>query len=202
MRRTIASSLAALASVVLLAGCGESADPASTDTVATGPSQTSETFNDADVAFAQGMIPHHRQAIQMADMATDAAQSAEVRELAADIEAAQAPEIEAMVGWLESWGEDVPEDMTGMEGMDHGGSATEMPGMMSAQELAALEAASGVEFDRMFLTMMIAHHEGAVETSQAELADGRSPEALELAATIIAAQQAEIAQMQALLDAL
>lgn len=199
MRRTIASSLTALATVVLLAGCGESADPVSTGTDPTGPSQTSGTFNDADVAFAQGMIPHHRQAIQMADMATDAAQSAEVRDLAADIEAAQAPEIEAMVGWLESWGEDVPEDMSGMEGMDHGGSATEMPGMMSTEEMAALEAAAGAEFDRLFLTMMIAHHEGAIEQARTEQADGANQHALELADAIIAAQQAEITEMQELL---
>jgi len=202
MRRTITVSLAALASVVLLAGCGESSDPAN-DTAPTGQSAPDAEFNDADVAFAQGMIPHHRQAIEMADLVTDATESDEVRQLAEDIKAAQGPEIDAMTGWLAAWGEDVPEDMTGMEGMDHGGTAMdEMPGMMSVEEMIALEAASGAEFDQMFLTMMIAHHEGAIETARAQQADGENPEAMELAASIIAAQQAEIIEMQALLETL
>jgi uncharacterized protein (DUF305 family) len=94
-RRTLVALLAATA--LALAGCAEN-DP-----------QGEEIFNDADVAFAQGMIPHHEQAIEMSELADGRAQSAEVKELATAIKAAQGPEIQTMTNWLESWGEDVPE---------------------------------------------------------------------------------------------
>ncbi|EGD42859.1 DUF305 domain-containing protein [Nocardioides sp. NPDC057772] len=161
-------------------------------------SHTSDTHNDADVTFAQQMIPHHQQAIEMAELAETRAESQEVKDLAADIEAAQGPEIETMTGWLESWGEDVPDE--GMPGMDHGDmSSEEMTGMMSEEDMTALENASGAEFDQMFLTMMIEHHEGAVEMAQTEQADGEFPDATAMAEDIATAQTEEIQTMQALL---
>ncbi|WSB58210.1 DUF305 domain-containing protein [Streptomyces cellulosae] len=151
--------------------------------------------NAADVSFAKGMIPHHRQAVEMADLAPDRARSAEVKKLAAEIEKAQAPEIEKLSGWLTSWGETVPAEGA-MEHSTHGGG---MEGMMSAEEMTALENASGEAFDTSFMEMMIKHHEGAVEMAKTEQSDGAHAPARKMAADIIASQSAEIEQMKKLL---
>lgn len=153
--------------------------------------------NDADVAFASGMIPHHAQAIEMADMAIETSGSAEVLALAKDIKAAQGPEIAQMTGWLVGWGQPAPQGpMTGdMPGMDH-------PGMMSASDMAALGAATGAGFDRMWVEMMTEHHEGAVAMAQTELSAGGNGDALALARSIITSQAAEITVMTQLLATL
>jgi uncharacterized protein (DUF305 family) len=151
--------------------------------------------NAADVSFAKGMIPHHRQAVEMADLAPDRARSAEVKKLAAEIEKAQAPEIEKLSGWLTSWGETVPAEGA-MEHSMHGGG---MEGMMSAEEMTALENASGEAFDTSFMEMMIKHHEGAVEMAKTEQSDGAHAPARKMAADIIASQSTEIEQMKKLL---
>ncbi len=177
---TKTSILAALllAGVLTLTGCGGDTSDA-----------TASGHNDADVSFAQEMIPHHTQAVQMSKMAEQMADSDEVRALAEDIAAAQGPEIEQMTGWLEEWDEDVPDgDMMG-----------DMPGMMSADEMDELDMSSGGAFDEMFLTMMIEHHEGAIEMAKVEQADGESAEATDLAAEIEKAQTEEIATMEDLL---
>ncbi len=185
MRKTLFTAL--LAASLTLAACG---NEDGTD--------NSAGHNDADVTFAQQMIPHHEQAIEMAELAETRAESQEVKDLAADIEAAQDPEIETMTGWLESWGEDVPDNS--MSGMDHGDmSSDDMPGMMSEADMAELEAASGAEFDQMFLTMMIEHHEGAIEMAKTEQSEGEYADAVELAEDIEAAQTEEIQTMQGLL---
>jgi uncharacterized protein (DUF305 family) len=114
-------------------------------------------FNDADVTFATDMIPHHRQAVEMAELAETRADAAEVKELATKIKGAQDPEIQVMSGWLTAWGKPVPDRMGGH---DMNGS---MPGMMSSDDMDALMDAAGADFDQMFLTMMIPHHQGAVE---------------------------------------
>ncbi|MDQ3424222.1 MAG: DUF305 domain-containing protein [Actinomycetota bacterium] len=178
----------ALALALVLTGCGNNAttDP-SADT------QGGEAaFNEADVAFAQGMIVHHQQAIDMAVLGQDNAASPEVRQLAADIEAAQGPEIATMTQWLEAWGEDVPEADSGMD--------DSMPGMMSEEDMEQLETNSGSEFDQMFLTMMIEHHQGAVDMAQADQAEGENADAVALAEQIESDQTAEIETMEGLLD--
>ncbi len=147
--------------------------------------------NDADVAFAQDMIPHHQQAVEMSQLADGRADSDAVRDLSTDIEAAQGPEIETMTGWLEEWDAEVPD--SSMQDMD-------MAGMMSTEDMSALENASGPEFDQMWLTMMIEHHEGAIEMAQTQQSDGENDEAVELAETIEETQAAEIEQMEQLLD--
>lgn len=194
-RRTIAAIVLALAAASALVACGDQ----TADGAARGG--TTAWFNDADVAFAQQMIPHHEQAVQMSRMAESHASSSRVRRLAAGIEAAQGPEIEAMTGWLEAWEEEVPDAARGhmehgMPGMD---SMDGMPGMMSERELGSLARARGSAWDRMFLEMMIGHHEGAIEMAQAEIRDGESPDAIALAERIAEAQQAEIDQMRAML---
>jgi uncharacterized protein (DUF305 family) len=153
--------------------------------------------NDQDVMFAQMMIPHHQQAVEMSKLAATRTENTEVTSLAQQIERAQAPEIKTMTSWLKQWG--VPMDQTGMEGMegmDHGGG---MPGIMSQQEMSKLKKAKGTEFDRMFLTMMTMHHQGAITMAKEEQTKGSYTDAKTMAGTIITAQQAEISKMKQLL---
>ncbi|GAB2841803.1 hypothetical protein GCM10027074_05230 [Streptomyces deserti] len=153
--------------------------------------------NAQDVAFAQGMIPHHRQALEMARLAADRAASGEVKDLAARIEKAQDPEIRTMTGWLKAWGEDVPEETSGMDHSASGHSG--MAGMMSEEDMAKLEKASGQAFDTMFLTMMVEHHEGAVEMATTQKGKGQYGPAKAMAEDIVTAQTAEITEMNKLL---
>ncbi|WP_030238898.1 DUF305 domain-containing protein [Streptomyces sp. NRRL S-455] len=153
--------------------------------------------NAQDVSFAQGMIPHHRQALEMARMADGRASSGAVKDLAARIEKAQDPEIRTMSGWLKIWGEDVP---AAGAGMDHSASGhAGMPGMMGEADMAELEKSSGKAFDTKFLALMVEHHEGAVEMATVEKSKGRYAPAKTMADDIITAQNAEIREMNKLL---
>lgn len=188
MKRTLISVAFAVVAALTVAGCGNDND--SKDSTGSSGGQ----FNDADVTFAQSMIPHHEQAVEMATLAQERASSTEVKQFAAQIEAAQGPEIDTMTGWLEDWGQKVDDSMGGM---DHSGS--DMPGMMSDADMESLGTATGAEFDQMFLTMMIEHHTGAIEMAKTEQQDGENPDAIALAEKIEADQTAEIAQMEDLL---
>jgi uncharacterized protein (DUF305 family) len=148
--------------------------------------------NDQDVMFAQMMIPHHRQAIEMADLAATRASSPEVKQLAAEIKKAQDPEIKQLSAWLTGWGASVPSP--GMGGMSHG-----MDGMMTDKEMKELEGAKGAAFDKAFLEMMIKHHEGAVAMAETEQSSGQFPEAKQMATDIVSSQSAEITKMKNLL---
>ena len=230
-RLGVAAIAASLAFVLAACSGGSQSGTATSDTTtarSTGsPASISAaataTFNAADVAFAQMMIVHHQGAIQMADLAPSRAQNQDVLALAARIKAAQAPEIDQMTSWLTAWGA-APSMMSGsatsgmggmdmggmdMGGMDMGGttsaaesSAMSMPGMMSGDQMQQLESASGAAFDKMFLELMIVHHQGAVEMAETEIADGSNPEAVALAQKIKSDQTAEIAEIQALLQTL
>ena len=188
-------------SVFVLGACG--ADD-SDGTAAPSSSQAAETavstsavaggHNEADVAFVQAMIPHHEQALEMAELAQTKAASEPVRALAGRISAAQGPEIEQMQGWLEQWG--VDESADGMAGMGHGDMASPEA---HEEDMTALEAASGVEFDRLFLGLMVEHHQGAIEMAGQQVEQGQHPDVVALARQIAEAQQAEIVEMQALL---
>jgi len=197
MQRRSSARLLTLIVIVLaigVAGCGSEDSSAGSD--------STSSHNSADVAFATDMIPHHAQAIEMADMALTRAEDTDVIDLAGQIKAAQDPEIEAMSGWLEAWGEEVPDlgdDMSGMD-PDMSGMDDSMPGMMSEADMQGLADSSGAAFDRMWLTMMIEHHEGAISMAETELSDGESAEAKSLADDIIEGQQAEVTTMQGLLD--
>jgi uncharacterized protein (DUF305 family) len=188
MKRTLASIAFAVLALTF-AGCGSDTD--SSDSAGSGGAQ----FNDADVTFAQSMIAHHEQAVEMATMAQERASSTEVKQLADKIAAAQGPEIDTMTGWLEDWGQEVAADSG--SGMDHSGS--DGSGMMSDDDMESLGSATGAEFDQMFLEMMIEHHTGAIEMAKTEQEDGENPDAIALAEKIEADQTAEIAQMQDLL---
>ncbi|MEU7909229.1 DUF305 domain-containing protein [Actinoplanes sp. NPDC049118] len=152
-------------------------------------------FNGADVAFAQHMIVHHQQAVEMAALADTRAADPQVKDLANRIEAAQAPEIATMTGWLTAWGRPPATP----DGGGHGSEHESMPGMMSDADMRKLAGSTGAAFDKQFLTMMIAHHEGAITMANEETAEGSNPDAKALAAKIVTDQQAEITTMKDLL---
>ena len=230
MKRTMTLTALTLASALTLTACGTGAQdenagaeasatatgsapaatPAATDTAtpsatesatssATGSAEeVSAEHNDADVMFAQMMIPHHQQAVEMSEMllAKDDV-PAEVAAFAQKVIDAQGPEIERMNAMLTAWGQD-PVDTDGMEGMDHGG----MSGMMSEEDMTALDQAQGTEAARLYLEQMTAHHKGAVDMAKDEAKDGQNPQAVQLAEQVIADQEAEITEMQQMLDKL
>jgi len=189
MRRLLLLFLAGLLTASLLVACGGDSDDETTSAV---EEDDAADHNDADVTFAQMMIPHHQQAVEMAVLAADRAQDPRVVALAERIEAAHAPEIEQMESWLEAW--EVDAEMGDME-HDMGSGA----GTMSEEDMAALGGASGADFDVMFLDLMVEHHRGAIETAEAEVTDGMNAEALALAEQIVAAQTDEISEMEQLL---
>ncbi|MFE9609532.1 DUF305 domain-containing protein [Streptomyces sp. NPDC006012] len=203
--RRAALVLATAGAALVLAACGSSDGDGGSGHAGHGgtPSSTSAadtagTHNAQDVAFAQGMIPHHQQAVEMARLAAGRAASAQVKDLATRIEKAQGPEITTMTGWLRTWGEDVP-----MAGMDHGDSGMSgnpgMTGMMDDKDMTALEKATGKDFDTKFLTMMVEHHRGAVEMATTEQDKGAYGPAKSLAGSVVSAQNAEIGEMRKLL---
>lgn len=158
--------------------------------------ESSDTgFNEDDVMFAQMMIPHHEQAVEMSDIALDPNVGAgeAVRGLALEIKAAQDPEIDQMTTLLEEWGQPIAP----MDGMDHGSM---MKGMLSPEELESLGMLTGTEFDAAWATAMIAHHEGAIAMAEEVLERGSNKSIKELAETIIATQRAEIEVLQSLLS--
>ncbi|MEZ5117506.1 MAG: DUF305 domain-containing protein [Candidatus Nanopelagicales bacterium] len=200
-RRLTGVAAVAVAAALLLSGCASGDHGASTAETA-----TFEPGRAGDVAFAQLMIPHHEQAVEMAELAlaADADASGDVRALATAIQAAQDPEIALMTQWLTQWGEPVAmpgSDESGVpddhSGHDMGGMS--MAGMMSAEDMGELGEATGTDFDRMWLAMMIAHHEGAVDMAEQVLTTTEDPAVRTLAEEIVAAQQAEIATMRGLL---
>ncbi|MGF1661279.1 MAG: DUF305 domain-containing protein [Kineosporiaceae bacterium] len=184
----------------LLAACGDDSEDSGATEDAAATVDPEGDANAADVMFVQMMIPHHEQAVVMADDALEISEDGTVRALAEDIRAAQQPEIDQMEGWLDEWG--VPQMMDGLgdgmgsgEGMDHMGHGG-MGGMMSEEDLEELREASGSEFDRMWTEMMIEHHEGAIDMARDVQDDGESPEVRELADAIVETQQAEIDLME------
>ena len=194
--------------ILALAGCAATTDTAAPSASApTSASMmdgsTSPTAgSDTDIAFAQLMIPHHQQAVEMADLASTNAASEEVKALAAQIKAAQDPEISMMSQWLTGWGAPLEMEGTTDGGMDHGDmdmGGMNVAGMMSAEDMDNLGAATGADFDTMWLQMMIAHHQGAIAMAQ-QVADTTTiPEVQDLADAVIAGQTTEITTMQQLL---
>jgi uncharacterized protein (DUF305 family) len=178
--------LLALAAALLLAACNQGGEEQ-----AQGTAPAEAAPNDADVTFTQNMIPHHQQAIEMAQLVDSHTDRPELRKLADSIQSSQRQEITQLQGWLRSWGK----PMTPSEG--HGGHGdTEMPGMMSEADMRRLMAATGTEFDLAIVDMMSTHHQGAIDKSKTELKDGSLPQVTRLAEQIIDTQQDEIDQLQ------
>jgi uncharacterized protein (DUF305 family) len=223
--QTVITSAAVLATALAVAGCAnESAAPASG--AASSTAQPSGSAAAADVSFAQQMIPHHQQAVQMSKLAAGRASSPQVTQLAATIQNDQQPEIDQLTAMLHRWnapltapGGSMPDmpgmshDMPGMGDMDHSampdapgqidaaGGGDAMPGMMSPRDMDQLAHTTGADFDHRFLSMMIDHHQGALRMADTELRDGRDPQARALAQRIRDAQTAQITQMQSMLRA-
>ena len=210
-KRHLTSAALALAGALVLTACGGGNDTATSDSgsstggmdhgsssASTAPSEgaaTSAMGNDADVAFLIGMKPHHEQAVEMSDMVLAADPPAPVAELAQQVKAAQAPEIEQMDQMLADLGQDADGAMMsdGMAG--HGG-------MMSDGDMEMLMDATGADASRMYLEGMIEHHNGAIDAAETEIADGKYPPAVELAEKIAQDQAAEITKMQGVLVSL
>ena len=191
LARGTALAAVVAAGALVLSACGSNHDAGMMS-----PSSTTGA-SAADAMFAQMMIPHHEQAVVMSELAETRASNPEILALAAEIKAAQQPEIEQMKGWLAEWGVPV---MSGMDAMgEHGGHG--MSGMLTEEQLDDLETASGVEFDILFAEGMIEHHEGAIDMAE-DVVDSKDPRVAALAQAIIQTQQAEIAQMKAILETL
>jgi uncharacterized protein (DUF305 family) len=177
-------SLSALA----LTGCAsDSSSMAPNHNGMMGGNSSAAKFSGADIMFAQMMIPHHQQAVDMGTLAETRALSPEVKALAAQIKSEQAPEIAQMKSWLKDAGATL--DM---------GHSMGMGGMLNAADMKALAAASGSEFDRLFLEGMIGHHDGAIHMAQMVI-DSNNDEANALGHAIVTSQTKQIAYMKQLL---
>ncbi|WP_240957825.1 DUF305 domain-containing protein [Streptomyces barkulensis] len=211
------AALAALTALTVLTGCEGGSDEAAPgggpSVIAPGrPGEAAETLsaeearkagetqrgrpNDADFSYVTRMIEHHQQALVMTGLAEEHAGSGKVRRLADRIAAAQGPEISAMRSWLKRNGRDGggQEDRTDHDG--HGGAP--MPGMATEEQLDELRRARGEEFDRLFLKLMIAHHQGAVTMAKDVTADGRDTQVQEMAGDVAVQQTAEINRMRSM----
>ncbi|MFB9315001.1 MULTISPECIES: DUF305 domain-containing protein [Nocardioides] len=206
--RALGATALGLTLAFTVAACGD--DTGDPNSASTEPSATEH--NDADVTFASDMLQHHAQALSMVDLTQGRTLDPEVQAIADEIREAQAPEIESFSSWLTDWDEEVPATMRDHANADHDiddsgdmgdsmeGMDTDMPGMMSANEMTALESAPDSEFQDMWLTMMIEHHTGAVQMANTETEGGQYKPAIDLARNIIESQSAEIETMKTLLD--
>ena len=198
--KKLALAAVALAAAALLFGACGSHDMGSMDTgsMDTGSMDTDDStpesadFNDADVIFAQMMIPHHQQAIAMSDIALDpnSQASAAIIALATQIKGAQDPEISQMKNLLTNWGKSME-----MGSMHH---SSMMDGMLSLEEMDTLGQLKGAEFDKAWAKGMIAHHEGAIAMANEVLANGKNSEILALANAVVSGQSAEIKTLKPL----
>lgn len=183
----------ALAATVTLAGCTINMPGSNTnsngmmDGGMMGNNNSSSGFSGSDIMFAQMMIPHHQQAVDMSALAETHTTNPELLALAKQIKDAQAPEIKQMTGWIKDSGASM--DM----GHDMG-----MGGMLSDEQMTALENATGAAFDKLYLEGMIGHHEGALQMAKM-IADSNNAEAKTLAANIVSSQSAEIEKMKQML---
>ena len=192
--RTYILAAATLAAALTLSACaGGTAGTNEGGGSETSNAPSASPANAADVTFAQMMIPHHEQAVEMSEdiLAKDGVDQ-RVVDLATQIKAAQDPEIKQLKTWLTAWGAD-----EGVSGMDHGTT-----GMMSDDDMMALKEASGADADRLFLEQMTLHHEGAIAMAQTALDAGENADAKAMAQAIVTSQTAEIQVMKELLATL
>lgn len=163
------------------------------------PQSGQRGYTEADVRFLQRMVPHHAQALLMTRLVPDRSRREDIRLLAERIAVSQQDEIAQMQRWLRVRGEEVPSPDADHEHHVAGGHHASMPGMLTTQELDRLRAASGPEFERLFLDFMIRHHEGAlvmVEELFATPGSGQETEIYHIATEVDADQRAEIARMR------
>lgn len=192
--RIAAISVATLTASLLLSGCTINIGGAGSDSKGMmdggmmGNSESGSAFSGTDIMFAQMMIPHHQQAVDMSTFAESNTTNPEVLALAKQIKDAQAPEISLMKKWITDTGSSI--DM----GHDMG-----MGGMLTEEQLAALKSATGPAFDKLYLQGMIGHHEGALQMAKM-IVDSKNAEAKQLADNVISSQTAEIEKMKKMLE--
>lgn len=182
---------------VVLAGCGGNDASARTRVAPNG-----ERFNDADVTFATDMVKHHAQALLMVDMTMSRSVDPQVQQLADEILATKGLEVEEMTRWLTTWRRPIPDTVRDHSHADGGGDDVDMrgiPGVLTSEQMSALQNAESGTFQTLWLQLMIAHHEGAVEMARTELSDGYAKSAVELAKAIETSQREQIAAMKRLL---
>jgi uncharacterized protein (DUF305 family) len=188
----------AAAAAIVLASCSGPSTPERTGP--TGPSATHDSqsaeHNTADIAFAEHMIPHHRQAVDMTAMVPSRSTNPDLLVIATHISSDQQAEILTMKGLLAQWG--VPDAPSHENPENHSGM--HIAGMVDGPTLNEIQSLSGPPFDALWTTSMITHHQGAIAMAQNEIDQGRSSDAIKLAKMIISAQQREIAQMNHLLS--
>jgi uncharacterized protein (DUF305 family) len=198
MRRLLTVGVAALTALAVLTACSSTSSHEATHNSTTTSPVAAQPHNQADVTFAQNMIPHHQQAIEMSDiMLAKQGIDPRVVDLANRIKAAQGPEIQQMQSWLSQWG--VPTTMAMTPGNMAG---HEVSGMVSEQDLTVLKNAQGVDASKQFLTEMIAHHQGAIAMAEEEIKNGQYAPAVAMARSIATSQQQEITEMQGILASL
>jgi uncharacterized protein (DUF305 family) len=183
--------VAVLALLAVLGGCangtGGSADPSAS---------AAQTFNKADVKFAQTMIPHHEQSVEMSNiMLAKSAVDPEVTALAQQIKDAQGPEMAALTGFLTAWNQPLIPDHSAEADEDH----WDAEGVLTPEEMQELMAADGPAGQQLFLEGMIEHHKGAITMVQDEIDDGENPDAVKLAQAIRDGQTAQVKTMESLL---
>ncbi|WP_198413067.1 DUF305 domain-containing protein [Cryobacterium sp. HLT2-28] len=189
----------AVAAALTLSACTNGTAPNASSDSSSVPS-ASAAFAPADVTFAQMMIPHHEQAVEMSDsiVAKDGIDK-RILDLATHIKAAQQPEITQLKAWLRDWGTDEAstQGMDGMSGMGDGSD-----GMMSDGDMTALTDATGADAGKLYLKQMIVHHDGAVRMAQLELDEGQNVDAKAMASNIVKSQTDEIGIMKDILATL
>jgi uncharacterized protein (DUF305 family) len=162
--------------------------------------QAAPRADSADVRFMRDMIGHHAQALEMTALVPDRAGRADLRMMAGRIDVSQRDEIAMMERWLQRHGQDAPQ--ADAHHGHHTGEHARMPGMASPEEMARLAAASGAEFDRLFLELMIRHHEGALVMVEQffSAGGGQQPEVYHIASEVDADQRMEIDRMRGMLQ--
>jgi uncharacterized protein (DUF305 family) len=182
--------VAAVLAAAVLTACGASARQQ-------GPAEPAEpppAHNVADVAFAQNMVPHHQQAVDMAELIPRHTSNPKMLVIARDMSADQQSEIRALSRLLDKWGESAAMDHGDHEGMPG------MPGMVDPATMNQLQSLDGNAFDALWMRSMISHHRGAVAMAQDEIAHGQSQDAITMAHNIVTTQQREIAYLTHLLS--
>ena len=189
----IAVGTTAAIAALLLSACGtqntssagQSGDTGAMPGMTQSAAGTDASFNDADVAFAQTMIPDHQMTAKMAELAKQKATSKDLKTLAAQMLEGQQKATTTLQGWLKSWGKAATADMAGMS----------MPGAMTDKDMTMLKSMKGMNFDMMFAQLMAKHHEGSIQMAKDEQAKGANSKAKAMAAAMATTLQAQIEQL-------
>jgi len=190
----IALAATAAGAALILSACGaqststtgQSGETADTSGTSRPAASTGTSFNDADVAFAQMMIPDHQMTAKMAELAQDKAATEDLKSMAAQMVKGESQTVGTLQGWLKTWGKPASGDMAVMT----------MPGAMTDKDMDMLKSMSGMDFDMMFAQMMVKHHEGSIQMAQDEQAKGASAEAKAMAADMVKTQQAQVSELR------